>query len=52
MGNERKRLEYKIFSALFARGEICDGASLPYKNTAKQAMRAIGEIASPARRSG
>lgn len=41
MGNERKRLEYKIFSALFARGEICDGASLPYKKTAQQAMRAI-----------
>ena len=41
MGNERKRLEYKIFSALFSRGEICDGASLPYKKTAQQAMRAI-----------
>ena len=41
MGNERKRLEGKIFSALFARGEICDGASLTYKTTAQNAMRAI-----------
>lgn len=41
MGNERKRLEVKIFSALFSRGDVCDGASLPYKKTAQQAMRAI-----------
>ena len=41
MGNERKRLEVKIFSALFARGDICDGASLTYKTTAQNAMRAI-----------
>ena len=41
MGNERKKLEVKFFSALFARGEICDGASLVYKKTAQQAMHAI-----------
>ena len=41
MGNERKRLEGKIFSALFARGDVCDGASLVFKNTAQNAMRAI-----------
>ena len=41
MGNERKRLEVKIFSALFARGDVCDGASLTYKTTAQNAMRAI-----------
>lgn len=41
MGNERKRLEGKIFSALFARGDVCDGASLTYKTTAQNAMRAI-----------
>ena len=41
MGNERKRLEVKIFSALFARGDVCDGASLTYKTTAQSAMRAI-----------
>ena len=41
MGNERKRLEGKIFSALFARGDVCDGASLTYKTTAQNTMRAI-----------
>ena len=41
MGNERKRIEVKIFSALFARGDVCDGASLTYKTTAQNAMRAI-----------
>ena len=41
MGNERKRLEGKIFSALFARGDVCDGASLKFKTTAQNAMRAI-----------
>ena len=41
MGNERKRIEVKIFSALFARDDICDGASLTYKTTAQNAMRAI-----------
>ena len=41
MGNERKRLEGKIFSALFARGDVCDGASLTFKNAAQNAMRAI-----------
>lgn len=41
MGNERKRLEVKIFSSLFSRGDVCDGASLVYKTTAQNAMRAI-----------
>lgn len=41
MGNERKRLEVKIFASLFSRGDVCDGASLVYKTTAQNAMRAI-----------
>lgn len=41
MGNERKKLEGKIFAALFARGDVCDGASLAFKQTAQNAMRAI-----------
>lgn len=41
MGNERKRLEGKIFDALFARGDVCDGASLAFKQTAQNAQRAI-----------
>ena len=42
MGNERRRLEVRLFSALFARADRCDGASLHYKNTAKSAMGALG----------
>ena len=42
MGNERRGLEVRLFSALFARADRCDGASLHYKNTAKSAMGALG----------
>ncbi|MCQ2420952.1 MAG: DUF2207 domain-containing protein, partial [Clostridia bacterium] len=41
MGNERRRTERKLFDALFARGSICDGASLVYKRTASGAIGAI-----------
>lgn len=41
MGSERRRLEGKLFAALFARGDRCDGASLHYKNTAKSAESAL-----------
>lgn len=41
MGNERRRTERKLFDALFARGSICDGASLVYKRTASGAINAI-----------
>lgn len=37
MGNERRGLECKLFAALFARADRCDGASIHYKNTAKSA---------------
>ena len=41
MGNERRKLERKLFDALFAQGDICDGASLVYKRTASSAIHAI-----------
>lgn len=41
MGNERRGLEGKLFSALFAKADRCDGASLHYKNTAKSAIGAL-----------
>ena len=42
MGNERRTLERKLFRALFAKSDRCDGASIHYKNTAKSAMNALG----------
>ena len=41
MGNERRRLEQKLFQALFVRGDVCDGESLVYKRAAQQAMNLI-----------
>ncbi|MCI5992554.1 MAG: DUF2207 domain-containing protein [Clostridiales bacterium] len=41
MGNERRAIEVRLFGALFADGDVCDGASLRYKKTAAKAMDAI-----------
>ena len=41
MSNERRRLEQKLFAALFVRGETCDGESLVYKRAAQPAASAI-----------
>ena len=41
MGNERRVLERKLFEKLFTRGDVCDGASLDYKRTARAAMEAL-----------
>ena len=40
MGNERRRLERRLFDSLFSRGDACDGASLVYKRTAAAAISA------------
>lgn len=44
MGNERRGLECKLFAALFARANRCDGASIHYKNTAKSAAGALARF--------
>ena len=44
MGNERRGLEVKLFSALFARSDRCDGASLHYKSIAKSGMGALSRF--------
>ena len=44
MGNERRSLECKLFAALFARADRCDGASIHYKNTAKSAAGALARF--------
>ena len=41
MGNERRSLERKLFYTLFARGDMCDGASLQYKRAAVKADDAL-----------
>lgn len=38
MGNERRKMEYKLFEELFTDSDVCDGASLRYKRTAEKAM--------------
>lgn len=47
MGNERRGLECKLFAALFARADRCDGASIHYKNTAKSAAGALAPVLGP-----
>lgn len=44
MGNERRGLECKLFAALFAKADRCDGASIHYKNTAKSAAGALARF--------
>ena len=44
MGNERRGLECRLFSALFAKADRCDGASLHYKNTARSASGALARF--------
>lgn len=41
MGNERRTVEVRLFQALFADSDVCDGASLRYKKTAAKAVDAI-----------
>lgn len=41
MGNERRRLEQKLFSALFVRGDTCYAESLVYKRAAQTSFAAI-----------
>lgn len=38
MGNERRRLECRLFGELFGDNDVCDGASLRYKRTAARAI--------------
>ena len=38
MGNERRKMECRLFEALFAGNDLCDGASLRYKRTAAKAI--------------
>ena len=38
MGNERRRMEIRLFEELFGDSDICDGASLRYKRTAAKAI--------------
>ena len=40
MGNERRRIECKLFELLFGADDTTDGASLRYKRTAKKAIGA------------
>jgi len=41
MGNERRRLDVKLFSLLFGAEDVTDGASLRYKKTAEKAQSVI-----------
>ena len=41
MGNERRKTECKLFSDLFLQSDLCDGASLRYKQTAEKAMHIL-----------
>lgn len=41
MGNERRKLEQKLFALLFAEGDTCDGASIRYKRVGEKAMQVI-----------
>lgn len=44
MGNERRKLDQKLFSMLFAGEDVCDGASLSYKRTAAKAVDATARF--------
>lgn len=41
MGNERRKLERKLFQLLFADSDLCDGASIRYKRTGEKAMQVV-----------
>ena len=41
MGNERRKLEQKLFSLLFADADVCDGASVRYKRVGEKAQQVI-----------
>lgn len=44
MGNERRRLDQKLFSMLFSGDAVCEGASLSYKRTAAKAVDATARF--------
>lgn len=41
MGNERRKLERRLFELLFADSDVCDGASVRYKRVGEKAMQVI-----------
>lgn len=41
MGNERRKLERKLFDLLFADSDRCDGASVRYKRVGEKAMQVV-----------
>ncbi|MBQ1264378.1 MAG: DUF2207 domain-containing protein, partial [Oscillospiraceae bacterium] len=41
MGNERRKTECRLFSDLFLQSDLCDGASLRYKQTAQKAEQIL-----------
>ena len=41
MGNERRKLERKLFDLLFADGDVCEGAGIRYKRVGEKAMQVI-----------
>ena len=41
MGNERRKLEQKLFALLFGDDEICDTASVRYKRVGEKAMQVV-----------
>ena len=42
MGNERRRMEQKLFAMLFGDGDTCDGASVRYKRVGEKAAQVVG----------
>lgn len=41
MGNERRKLERRLFDLLFGESDVCDGASVRYKRVGEKAMQVV-----------
>lgn len=41
MGNERRKVEQKLFELLFADSDVCDGASVRYKRVGEKAVQVM-----------
>ena len=41
MGNERRKLEQKLFHMLFGENDVCDGSSVRYKRASEKAVQVI-----------
>ena len=41
MGSERRKVEQKLFHALFLRSDVCEGESLTYKRAAQLSMKVL-----------